>query len=365
MNTRLGQIAWWARQGLLTAGAVVGVVCILMTVGAALFGLRPLVFQSGSMSPTIQTGDLAISHRVDASSLHRGDVVSVPTGTGTRVTHRIVSVSHEGPDAVLRLRGDANNATDATSYRVSHADRVLFHLPRLGYVVGWLSGPMGLFLLGLYAAFLVSVLVKKSPGSSSGAGTPGEPLSGEERLVPPSAPARKVSVRKANDTGRVMATGGLSVLLGVGALAGVGAQSAVTPTLAAWTDPTQITGASLTAYSVPAPATGGTGATCASLTNAPNKAQGVTYTWPTQAGSYTYTASAPALTSPTATFSTSGSNTQLKITYDATDKNNRDISRLSVTVQASPTAIPTWLSQPTTLGTFTTGQQPNDPAVCN
>ena len=149
MTARLGQAGRWARQGLLTVGAVLGVVCILMTLGAALFGLRPLVFESGSMSPTIETGDLAISRSVDASSLEKGDIVSVPTGTGSRVTHRVVSVEQVGSDAMLRLRGDANTATDATHYRVSHADRVLFHVPRLGYVVGWLSGPTGLFLLGL------------------------------------------------------------------------------------------------------------------------------------------------------------------------------------------------------------------------
>ena len=81
MNARLQHVTWWARQGLLTGGAVLGVVCILLTVGSALFGLRPLVFQSGSMSPTIKTGALAISHRVDAASLEKGQVVSVPTGT--------------------------------------------------------------------------------------------------------------------------------------------------------------------------------------------------------------------------------------------------------------------------------------------
>ena len=372
MNQRLGQIAWWARQGLLTAGAVIGVLCLLMTVGAALFGLRPLVFQSGSMSPTIQTGDLAISHDVDASSLHRGDIVSVPTGTGTRVTHRIVSVSRDGSDAVLRLRGDANKATDATSYRVGHADRVLFHLPRLGYVVGWMSGPMGLFLLGLYAAFLISVLVKKSPGNGSGTGTgtPGEPLSAEARVVPPSTPVRKVSARKesarkANDKGRLVATGGLSVLLAAGALAGVGVQSRVTPTLAAWTDPVNITGATFTSYVVPAPPSGTSSATCAVLPAGSGNEQGVTYSWAsgsTGTVNYTTTVSPTTVILTQSTTTTSGGTTTLTLKYDA-PKSPKG-SQVTVTVQSSVPSAPTWTSSPVTLGKFTTGTQPSSAPTC-
>ena len=364
MTGRLGQAVGWARQGLLTVGAVLGVACILLTLGAALFGLRPLVFESGSMSPTIKTGDLAISHRVDASSLHKGDIVSVPTGTGTRVTHRIVSMTHEGPDAILALRGDANTATDATPYRVSHADVVLFHVPRVGYVVGWLSGPMGLFLLGLYAAFLVSVLVKRTPESGPGEGGPGEPLSAEERVVPPSIPARKTSARNANDKARLMATGGLSVLLAAGFLSGAGAQSSVTPTLAAWTDQTPVTGTTLTAGTVPAPPpTGASGSTCAPLANATNQARGVVYTWPTAPASVTYTATVTGLTGATSSYAVVNGKATLTVTYDATVTTNRSVPTVTVTATAAP-AGSSWSSTSTTLKSFSTPQQPSSDPTC-
>jgi len=365
MTGRLGQAVGWARQGLLTVGAVLGVACILLTLGAALFGLRPLVFQSGSMSPTIKTGDLAISHRVDASSLRKGDIVSVPTGTGTRVTHRIVSMTHEGSDAILALRGDANTATDATPYRVSHADVVLFHVPRVGYVVGWLSGPMGLFLLGLYAAFLVSVLVKRTPQSGSGAGGPGEPLSAEERVVPPSIPARKASARNANDKARLMATGGLSVLLAAGFLAGAGAQGSVTPTLAAWTDQTPITGATLTAYTVPPPPSGTTSAVCAVLSAGSGNEQGVTYSWSsgsTGTLSYATSVSPSTVVLTQSTTVTSGGTTTLTLKYDA-PKSPKG-TQVTVTVQSSVPSAPTWTSTPVTLGKFTTGAQPSSAPTC-
>lgn len=254
MNLRLQRVMWWARQGLLTGGAVLGVLCILVTVGAGLFGLRPLVFQSGSMSPTIDTGALAIAHEVDASSLRPGQIVSVPTDGGERVTHRIVTATMDGEEtAELTLRGDANSAVDAHAYRVTHADRVLFDLPLVGYAIGWMVGPAGLFLLGLYAAFLLSVLLKGSPG---------------ER--PPVPPARDdADTSEGTGTSRKVLAGGLSVVLLTGAAAGLLLQRQITPTLAAFTDPVGVSGTKLTS-TLPAPS----GMTCVKGTG-----QRVTLTW--------------------------------------------------------------------------------------
>ena len=50
--------------------------------------------------------------------------------------------------------------TDRETYTVTRADRVMFHVPKVGYVVAWLAGPFGLFLLGGYAMFLLSVLFR-------------------------------------------------------------------------------------------------------------------------------------------------------------------------------------------------------------
>ena len=340
MNARLQHATWWARQGLLTGGAVLGVVCILLTIGSALFGLRPLVFQSGSMSPTIKTGALAISHRVDAASLERGQVVSVPTGTGSRVTHRIVEVTREGDAAVLRLRGDANAATDVHAYRVTHADRVLLDVPYVGYAVGWLSGPVGLFLLGLYAAFLLSVMLK---------GTPEQPR-------PASAPAGDAAKRK----GRLLTTG-LAILVVTGAGAGAVATRTVTPTLAAWTDPADVTGTSLTAYTVPAPA----GGTCAVSPNGGQTSQGVDLTWPAPSASLPalgHNVGVTGLTGASWSIATVGANKVLTVSYNPSDPLNAS-KAVTVTAGAFLTGTPNWLS-PTTQWVFKTGKNKTTAPAC-
>ncbi len=100
MRSGSARVACGVRQVALTVGAVAGVLCILVTIAAFAFGVRPLVFQSGSMSPSIDTGALALARETRADDLRLGDIVSLPTAAGQRVTHRVVSVRAPG-----RVRG--------------------------------------------------------------------------------------------------------------------------------------------------------------------------------------------------------------------------------------------------------------------
>ena len=55
---------------MLTAAAAIGTACLLVTVVAPLAGVRPLIFLSGSMSPTIPAGSLALARTVDAEDIN-------------------------------------------------------------------------------------------------------------------------------------------------------------------------------------------------------------------------------------------------------------------------------------------------------
>ena len=134
---------------LLTLGAIAGVLCVLVAVAAYAFQVHLVVFRTGSMSPAIGTGALAVSRTVPAGDLAVGDVVTVHSATGQRVTHRIQQLSQGDDGARLVLRGDANDIDDAQPYDVTEADRVIASVPQAGYVVAWLSGPVGIFGGGL------------------------------------------------------------------------------------------------------------------------------------------------------------------------------------------------------------------------
>ena len=70
--------------------------CLLLAVVAPAFGIRLLVFESGSMTPTVDTGGLALTRTVAASDLAIGDIVSVTPAADQRVTHRIVGIEKRG-----------------------------------------------------------------------------------------------------------------------------------------------------------------------------------------------------------------------------------------------------------------------------
>lgn len=171
----------WLREALLTGGAVLGVVCVLAVVGSSAFGLRPLIFRSGSMEPAIGTGALALARSVPADTVAPGDVVSVIAASGTRITHRVVSVS-PGPVSTLILKGDANKVVDAEAYAVARVDRIVAHVEHLGYVVSWLRHPAVIFLGGvLLGIFIMITFTTRGPpsiGPSGALGSGGRRSSG-------------------------------------------------------------------------------------------------------------------------------------------------------------------------------------------
>ncbi|MER8025203.1 signal peptidase I [Glutamicibacter protophormiae] len=134
-------------------GAVIGSLCLLLTLAALLFGLKPLVFVSGSMGPAIPTGSLGLAVPTPVEDVAVGDVVSVVTSEQVRVTHRVV----DKVDAGLILKGDANPVADLHPYAVDDVDKLLVSGPGLGYLVTWLSQPWAYFLGGLLCAYLLYI----------------------------------------------------------------------------------------------------------------------------------------------------------------------------------------------------------------
>jgi signal peptidase I len=253
MKRRLSTAGRVGRDLLLTIGALLGLCCIVLAVASTFFGVQPLIFRSGSMAPAIDTGAFALAHDVGARDLEADDIVSVHTAAGTRVTHRIADISQTPGGARLLLKGDANDAEDPAAYDVTSADRVFVSVPKLGYVVTWFAGPWGVFLLGMYAAFVVYVIVR-GVGRSTPRG-PG-PGGGARRATSALVLGLVVAASSTTLTGRDV------------------------PTLAAWTDDVAVSGTTLTASVVPAPAT----FTCGLLGLA-----STTFNWSAVSGATNYT----------------------------------------------------------------------------
>lgn len=122
---------------LLAAALAVAVVVGLLT------GVRPLVFVSGSMSPHITTGALALIRPVDASEIQVGDVVSFERDDRSRVTHRVVGLERDQGRDTLVMQGDANKAQDGETYDITDgADLLIWHANGLGRLVTGVKAPI-------------------------------------------------------------------------------------------------------------------------------------------------------------------------------------------------------------------------------
>lgn len=139
----------------LNVAAIVGVLCLVAGAIAILTGMRPIIFQTGSMAPDIPAGSLALTVPVSADDIAVGDVVSAPrAGDGRLVTHRVVSTERHGTLRLIRMRGDANEADDATPYDVTNgAQRLVWSAPGVGEALASIRSPW--LLVGLVALLAV------------------------------------------------------------------------------------------------------------------------------------------------------------------------------------------------------------------
>ena len=118
------------------------------------FGYGGAVVLSGSMEPTIMTGELIIVKAED--SYAEGDVVVYQSGN-MMVVHRIVSIS----DEAVVTRGDANNVDDGAILPTQIKGRVIAHIPKVGSAVRILKSPPATIALIVAAVLTVELPFRK------------------------------------------------------------------------------------------------------------------------------------------------------------------------------------------------------------
>lgn len=243
----------------LTVAAVLGVVCAVVVLAGPLLGVRMLVFRSGSMAPTITAGSLALAVSEPVGQARVGDVVAVLEADGSRVTHRVVKRDGD----VLTLRGDASSADDPQTYSPATVDRVVAHVPAVGYGVAWATSPIGLLLFaGGILLLAASATRRRTP---------------THRAEKPRA-ARSRTRTRAGVTACLV----LTTVVGLGVL---GPGQVRPGWAAAWKDPVAITGAAYTAVTVPKPTITG----CA-VTGVTQKTATITFTAQSTPYAFAYTA---------------------------------------------------------------------------
>ena len=117
---------------------------------------------SPSMVPAINVLDVVVTMRVDdPNDLEKGDIITFNSTdyrySGVLVTHRIVDIEETSSGEYLfTTKGDNNNTQDSS--RISFDKiygRVLFRIPKIGYIQYYLSSVLGWVAIIIVPAVMI------------------------------------------------------------------------------------------------------------------------------------------------------------------------------------------------------------------
>ena len=117
-----------------------------LAVGPHVLGYRTMTMLTGSMGPSIDTGDVVVSTPLDVRDVTEGMVITyhIPIDDHRVVTHRVIDVQHTADGQVsVRTQGDANNTPDPWTavLRGDTAYQVQAVIPELGHLITALREP--------------------------------------------------------------------------------------------------------------------------------------------------------------------------------------------------------------------------------
>ena len=123
-------------------------------------GVGATVVLSGSMEPSLSTGDLLFITKKDTYEV--GDIV-VFQSNRIAVVHRIIELREETVEGengeetqwVAITQGDANNTPDDPIVLDQIKGAVAFRIPLVGYLVNMIKTPLGTIIIAAAALFLL------------------------------------------------------------------------------------------------------------------------------------------------------------------------------------------------------------------
>lgn len=186
---------------LLNLLAVAGSVCIVLVILGVVFNVSIMMFRTGSMSPTITAGSIALVREIPATELDEGDVVTVDRGEETLpVTHRVVRILDSDSTSgvvTFEMRGDANESNDPKPYAESTVSRVMFSVPGVAPVIQWFSNPyvLGGLTLGATTLVLWAFWPRRGDDGSEPESTDAETETKDGAHPAPPAPSPRTTAR--------------------------------------------------------------------------------------------------------------------------------------------------------------------------
>jgi signal peptidase len=122
-------------------------------------GYSMLIIQTGSMSGTMEIGDMIIIK--DTGDYKIGEIITfMPDGAVVPTTHRIINYTATGE---FVTKGDANNVKDTDNTTTDQIlGEVVMHLPKLGQFASWVQVEGWMYIIATIGIIFLGVFMVKS-----------------------------------------------------------------------------------------------------------------------------------------------------------------------------------------------------------
>lgn len=155
------KVLWSIVSSLLLAVIILLFLITLSSNGNFVRGYKTFLIQSGSMEPSIMTGDIVIVQ--ENSNYMMGEVVTFINKEGRTVTHRIAGTTGADSSTQFKTKGDANRSSDEDTVSLNNIlGKVIFVVPKIGFLVAFTKTIPGFIVLIIFPALFIisSELVK-------------------------------------------------------------------------------------------------------------------------------------------------------------------------------------------------------------
>lgn len=124
----------------------------------SILGYKNYIIVSGSMEPTIMTGDSIFVKEVPQNEIKINDIISFQDGN-IITTHRIIKIEEENGIKKYTTKGDNNNIED--NYEIKKEEilgKVCFHIKKIGNIVSYIKSRKG--FINVIILIIILFLIK-------------------------------------------------------------------------------------------------------------------------------------------------------------------------------------------------------------
>jgi len=129
----------------------IAIIALILVWGSTgLLGFQPNIIASGSMRPTLDVGDIAVTVQTSPDKIMVGDIIQYwRQGETTPTIHRVIEIYKSGGTTYFVTKGDANNAPDDPITPTQTVGKLVITIPKLG----WASIYLKTFTVNVWTFF--------------------------------------------------------------------------------------------------------------------------------------------------------------------------------------------------------------------